>query len=108
VDIVVSALEEPAELWRNTTPNSGNWIAFRLTGAESNRDGIGACIRVGSQWNEMSSAFSYASSSLGPVHFGLGASQSAGDVEVHWPSGRVQRVKVQGVNRVVRVTEPNR
>ena len=108
VDIVVSALEEPAELWRNTTPNIGSWIAFRLIGSESNRDGIGARIRVGNQWNEMSSAVSYASSSLGPVHFGLGASESAGDVEVHWPSGRVQRVKIQGVNRVVTVTEPNR
>ena len=78
IDVVVSALGEPAELWENRTANAGNWIAFRLTGTKSNRDGIGARIRVGKQWNEMTSAAGYASSSLSAVHFGRGQGGGGG------------------------------
>jgi len=105
LDVVVSALGEPAELWENTTANAGNWIAFKLTGTKSNRDGLCARIRVGKQWNEMTSAMSYASSSLIPVHFGVGKAATVDDVEIRWPSGRVQRLNHLGVNRVVDVTE---
>lgn len=105
MDIVVSALGEPAELWENTTASAGNWIAFRLTGTRSNRDGIGARIRVGKQWNEMTSAVSYASSSLIPVHFGVGRARKVDDVEIRWPSGRIQRLSGLDVNRVIDVKE---
>jgi hypothetical protein len=106
VDLVVSSLGEAAELWRNTTANAGNWIAFRLKGTRSNRDGIGARIRIGKQWNEMTSAVSYASASLVPVHFGVGAAREVNDVEIHWPSGRVQRLSHVPVNRIVDIIEP--
>jgi enediyne biosynthesis protein E4 len=108
MDIVVSALGEPAELWENTTSNAGNWVAFRLTGTKSNRDAIGARIRAGKQCNEMTSAVSYASSSLIPVHFGVGEAKTVDDVEIRWPSGRVQRLKNVPVNRVTDVKEPDR
>lgn len=108
MDVVVSALGDPAELWRNITSGAGNWIAFRLFGKVSNRDGIGSRIRVGNQWNAMTSAISYASASLIPVHFGLGAASEANDVEIRWPSGRVQRLNHLPVNRIVDVTEPDR
>ena len=108
MDVVVSALGDPAEIWQNTTPHAGNWIAFRLTGIKSNRDGIGARIRVGKQWNQMTSAVSYASSSLIPVHFGIGDAKSIEDVEIRWPSGRVQHLNRPPVNRVVDVKEPER
>ncbi len=107
MDIVVSSLSDLAELWENTTPVAGNWIAFRLTGTRSNRDGIGARIRVGKQWNEMTSAVSYASSSLIPVHFGVGAAQELNDIEIHWPSGSTQRLNHVQVNRIVDVKEPD-
>lgn len=108
VDVVVSALGDPAELWENTTANAGNWIAFRLTGTKSNRDGIGARIRIGKQWNEMTSSVSYASAALVPVHFGLGNAQAVDDVEIRWPSGRVQKLGPLKVNRVIEVKEPER
>ncbi len=108
IDVVVSALADPAELWENTTPKPGNWIAFKLTGTKSNRDGIGARIRVGKQWNEMTSAISYASSSLIPVHFGVGKVETVDDVEIRWPSGRVQHLNHLAVNRLVDVREPER
>jgi hypothetical protein len=108
MDVVVSALGEPAELWENTTASPGNWVAFKLTGTKSNRDGLGARIRAGKQWNEMTSAVSYASSSLIPVHFGLGEAKSLDDVEIRWPSGRVQRLNHVPINRVFAVKEPER
>ena len=108
MDVIVSALGEPAELWENATANAGNWAAFRLTGTKSNRDGIGARIRVGKQFNEMTSAVSYASASLIPVHFGVGDAKVLDDVEIRWPSGRVQHLKGVPVNRVIDVKEPER
>src|SRR5205814_7251049 len=108
MDVVVSALGEPAELWENTTASAGNWVAFKLTGTKSNRDGIGARIRVGKQVNEMTCAVSYASASLIPVHFGVGEAKVLDDVEIRWPSGRVQHLKNVPVNRVTEVKEPDR
>jgi hypothetical protein len=105
IGVVVSSLGERAELWRNTTSHAGNWIEFRLHGTRSNRDGIGASIRVNSQWNLMTSAVSYASSSLGPVHFGLGAATVLNDIEIHWPSGRMQHLRGIAVNQIVDVRE---
>ncbi|HEY3454199.1 MAG TPA: CRTAC1 family protein, partial [Bryobacteraceae bacterium] len=106
MDVVVSSLGEAAELWRNTTANAGHWVAFRLKGTRSNRDGIGARIRVGKQWNEMTSAVSYASSSLVPVYFGVGQAHELDAVEIRWPSGRVQQLHHVPVNRIVDVSEP--
>jgi hypothetical protein len=108
IDVVVSALGDSAELWKNNTSGAGNWVAFRLKGTRSNRDGLGTTIRVGRQWNQMTSAVSYASASLIPVHFGLGDAKSVGDVELRWPSGRVQRLTQVPLNQIVNVTEPDR
>jgi len=107
LDVIVSALGSPAELWQNTTPEAGNWIEFRLTGTKSNRDGIGARIRVGKQWNQMTSAVSYASASLIPVHFGVGNARELNDVEIRWPSGRIQKLNHLQVNRIIDVKEPD-
>jgi len=68
---VVSSLGEPAELWENTSPSANHWIIFKMLGGRSNRDGIGARIRMGNQWNQMTTAVSYGSSSDFGVHFGL-------------------------------------
>src|SRR5213078_4283256 len=72
IDAVVSSLGEPAELWENVTADAGNWIIVKLIGSRSNRDAIGARIRIGSQHNHMTTSVGYASSSYVGVHFGLG------------------------------------
>lgn len=107
MDIAVSSLGDLAEIWENDTPDAGNWVAFRLIGTRSNRDGIGARIRVGKQWNEMTSAVGYSSASLIPVHFGVGREQELNDIEIHWPSGERQRLNHVKVNRIVDVKEPD-
>lgn len=109
IDVVVSVLGGPAELWRNVTGVSGasaHWIAFRLIGAESNRDGFGARIRVGDQWNEATSSVGYASSSHGPVHFGVGSMSKVEEAEIVWPSGERQVLRDLAVDQVVAVKEP--
>jgi len=107
IDVAVSALGEAAELWVNRTPDAGNWIIVRLIGSRSNRDGIGARIRAGSQYNQMTTAVGYASSSYTGVHFGLGK-DTATDLEIRWPSGIVQRVSGVKANQVVTVREEAR
>jgi hypothetical protein len=110
LDLVVSALSAPAEIWINQSPGNNHWIEFKLQGTKSNRDGIGARIKLvtksGAQYNHMTTSCGYASSSAGPVHFGLGASASADLVEIHWPSGIVQQLKEVAGDRIVVVKEP--
>jgi hypothetical protein len=103
-DVVVTALGEPAELWRNTTAADARTVDVLLRGTRSNRDGIGAQVRVGTQVQMQSSAFGYASSSLGPLHFG--GVRPGEQIEVRWPSGKTQRVPIAKPNGVQLVTEP--
>ena len=105
VDVVASAIGSPAQLWRNTSPGENQWLAVRLQGETSNADGIGAVVRVGDQTAMATSAVGYASSSLGPVHFGLGTNPNVSEIIVEWPGGARQRVIVSGLNRVVTVRE---
>jgi len=105
LDIVVSALNEPAELWENVTGGRSNWLAIRLEGSKSNRDGIGSLVRVDKQWDWMTSSYGYASSSLSAVHFGLGAKSVADEVEIRWPSGAVRKLRDVKANQILTVTE---
>jgi hypothetical protein len=58
------------------------------------------------QYNHVSFAAGYASSSASPTHFGLGASKSADVVEIRWPSGILQELRNVAADRVVKVKEP--
>ncbi|MDE3179535.1 MAG: CRTAC1 family protein [Acidobacteriota bacterium] len=106
IDVVTSSLGGEAELWRNVSPNQNHWIIFRLRGSKSNRDGIGARIRIGGQSNHMTSAVGYASSSHFGVHFGLGAIKIIPQVEIRWPSGHAQRLLNVAVNQTLVIHEP--
>ncbi len=106
IDAVVSALGEPAELWRNVSPEPRHWLILRLRGARSNRDGIGARIRIGTQYQEMTTAASYASSCAWGVHFGLDAAAVIPRIEIRWPSGTLQTLRDVHPDRVLEVTEP--
>jgi enediyne biosynthesis protein E4 len=109
LDVVVSAINAPAEIWINQSAGNNHWIEFKLQGTKSNRDGIGARIKIvtksGAQYNHMTTSAGYASSSAGPVHFGLGANASAELVEIRWPSGIVQVMRDVAGDRVVVVKE---
>jgi hypothetical protein len=106
IDIAVSTLNQPAELWENVTPAGAHWLLIELQGVRSNRDGIGARIRVDSQYNQMTTSFGYASSSHQGVHFGLGAKAVAREIEIRWPSGIVQLLNDVPADQVLVVREP--
>jgi hypothetical protein len=109
LDLVVTALSAPAEIWMNDSPNGNHWIELALDGTESNRDGIGAKIRISAggqaQYDHVSHAAGYASSSAGPVHFGLGAAGTVAEIEIQWPSGARQVLKDVAADRLVRIKE---
>ena len=110
IDIVATSLDQNAELWMNRSANAGHWLDIALRGVKSNRDGIGARIKVvtnaGTQYNHQTSSVCYASSSLGPVHFGLGAEKQAKTIEIHWPSGIDQTLENVPADQILKVTEP--
>jgi len=111
MDVVVSVLNGPAKLFRNTTKTGNHWILLQLRGTKSNRMGIGAQIKLttpdgAQQFNEVTTSVGYASSSDSRVHFGLGASTTVAQIEIAWPSGIRQTLhQVQG-DRVVFIDEP--
>ena len=106
MDIVVTALGERPELFENRTETLNAWIALKLVGTESNRDGFGARVRVGQQSDHMTSSVGYASSSHRPLHFGLRDATTVPEIEIRWPSGTVQTLKDIAANQVLTVSEP--
>ncbi len=110
LDLVVTALSAPAEIWMNDSPNTNHWLELALQGTKSNRDAIGTKIRIvaggQTQFNYVTTASGYASSSAGPVHFGLGAAKVVDEIEIRWPSGTTQVLKRVEADRILRIKEP--
>ena len=93
-DVLVVNMNEPPTLLRNDTASGNHWITLRLIGTKSNRDAIGARVTAKSgsviQTAEVRSGASYLSHNDMRVHFGLGAADKVDQLEVRWPSGRVE------------------
>ena len=106
IDAVVTCIGGPAELWKNTSPGAGHWITLKLRGTKSNRDGIGAVVRIGNQVNQMMTSGGYSSSTHAGVPFGLGAMTTVPKIEIQWPSGQKQTLTNVKADQVLAVTEP--
>ena len=109
IDVVVTENDGPAWVLRNETSTRNHWITFKLVGVKSNRDGIGAQIKIttadGSQYATVTTAGSYQSSSDKRVHFGLGLANAVTQAEIRWPSGITQVLKNLQVDQILTVTE---
>ena len=105
LDVVVSVLGAPAELWKTDGTRPAHWLTVRLAGTRSNRDGIGARVTVGTQVRTMTTSIGYASSSHAGLHFGLGSATTVPRVEVRWPSGITQVIEHVTADRVLEVRE---
>jgi hypothetical protein len=96
LDVVISTNNGPAVLYRNDGGNRNHWLEVKLIGTKSNRDGIGAVVRVasaqGKQWQTVHSGSSYCSASDLALTFGLGRDDAANSVEIDWPSGKRQKL----------------
>jgi len=113
VDVVVSVLNGPAEVFHNISETGNHWILLKLVGTKSNRMGIGAQVKLTAgddsvQWNEVTTAVGYASSSDPRVHFGLGKNKIIKEVEIRWPSGIRQVLHNVEVDRIVEIEEPRK
>jgi hypothetical protein len=109
VDIVVATLNGPALLFRNDGATRSNWLRVRTSGSRSNRNGIGAVVRVtsasGTQSQTVRSGSSYASQSELALTFGLGRDPRVTALEVRWPSGKTQALGDLAPNQVVAIDE---
>lgn len=110
LDVAVNDLDGPPMLLRNDGgAQSGNWILIKLTGTKSNRNAVGARVRLKSdgraQVDEVRSGDSYLSHSDWRLHFGLGKANLIDEIIIQWPSGATEVLKEQPVNRVLAITE---
>ena len=110
VDAYMVNLGARGTLLHNLSTNTGHWIAIKLKGTKSNRDGIGAQVEVITagkrQTAERVAGSGYLSQNDDRLHFGLGTASNVDKLIVHWPSGRVQTLEKLDVDKVITVEEP--
>ncbi|MFZ0589767.1 MAG: CRTAC1 family protein, partial [Bryobacteraceae bacterium] len=111
LDVVVATNNGPAYVFLNDGGNRNHWIAIRTVGTKSNRDGLGAVVTVrsasGVQAQMVRSGSSYCSQSQLALTFGLNQDSRVDAIEVKWPSGIVQKLGAQTINRILTITEPS-
>jgi enediyne biosynthesis protein E4 len=109
LDVLLTENHGPAHLFRNDGGNRNNFLSIRTRGVKSNRDGIGAIVRVesasGKQWNTVRSGSSYCSQSDLALTFGLGSDKQATAIEIEWPSGAKDRLTNVAANQFLVVDE---
>ena len=108
LDILLMTNGGPAHLYRSTGGTNQS-LRVKLVGTKSNRDGIGAIVRVssggGKQWLMMKSGSSYLSQSELVLTFGLGSNSKADRVEIQWPSGQVDRLTNINTGQTITIQE---
>ena len=108
LDILLTTNGGRAYLFHNEG-GSNRSLRVRLVGTKSNRDGVGAVVRVGSgkdlQWRTVHSGSSYLSQSELTLTFGLGPSAQADTIEVQWPSGQIDRVPNVATGQSITIQE---
>ena len=110
VDVVVTTNDGPLHVLHNDTATSKHWLTLKLVGHKSNRDAIGAVVKIvtehGTQFATLTTAGSYLSSSDKRVHFGLGQDAAAKSIEIQWPSGIHQTMEDVRADQILQVDEP--
>jgi hypothetical protein len=110
IDVAINCNDGPAVLLE-MTGTTNHWLTIDTVGSRSNRDGIGAQLRITTddgkqQYGLVSGAGSYLSASDKRVHFGLGRNKVVKELEIHWPSGTVQTLKDIQADQTLVVHEP--
>ena len=109
IDLVIADLDGGPQLLRNDGGNANNFMLVRLVGVKSNRDGIGAKVKVVSgdltQIDEARSGGSYMSQSDMRLHFGLEKRAKIDLIEIRWPSGVVDKITNVNANKFLTIKE---
>src|SRR5215467_4992185 len=110
LDAVVTTNDGPLHILHNETATQNHWLLLKLIGHKSNRDAIGAEVKLvtakGPQFATVSTSGSYLSSSDRRVHFGLGSESVAQSMEIRWPSGITQTLKNVRADQILTLDEP--
>ena len=108
LDLVVTNYNAPAQYFVNQVAH-GHWLQVRLRGQESNRDGVGAIVRIRTggqrQMRVLSAGDGYASQYSKTLHFGLGEREHIDELQVTWPSGQVETLFDVEADRVLELRE---
>jgi enediyne biosynthesis protein E4 len=110
IDVVINELDDVPVLLRNVTPDKNHWVGLKLIGGpKSPRDAVGATVSLTAggvrQRCDVLSGGSFSSSNDQRVHFGLGQNTVIEKLEIHWPSGAVQRLNLASIDRFYVVEE---
>ena len=108
LDFYQTNADQPALLYHNLTAPAGNWVELKLIGTKSNRDAIGTRVVLhadGKSWiREVNGGNGYSGQSTTRIHFGLGPLAKIDSLEIHWPSGRKDKLAVP-VNKITYIEE---
>ena len=109
IDIVTNNRGDFASLLRNDGGNANHWLTVQLIGTKSNRDGIGASLKLKSegsvQVEQAKGGMSYMSASDPRIHFGLAKHAKIESLEITWPSGQVDRLTNVPLDQIIAVKE---
>ena len=111
MDLVVASLNQKPRILLNSADSGNHWLLLNLKGTKSNRDAIGAKVKVTTPsgrtlYNHVTVSVGFMSSSDRRVHFGLGPETRAASIEIRWPSGAVQKLTDIAGDRILAVEEP--
>lgn len=110
LDAVVTTNDGGLHILHNETQTANHWLSLKLVGHKSNRDAIGAEVKVttphGSQFGIVTTAGSYMSSGDKRLHFGLGTDAAVDTLEIRWPSGIIQKLQNVRGDRIMQIDEP--
>ena len=110
LDVIVANQRGPLLIYKNTVQPGRHWVQFELEGGQSNRGAVGA--RVELHWNgrvqvqEVQGGSGFSAQNQRRIHYGLGASTGVDRLVVRWPSGQVQTIDSPGIDRLLKVMEP--
>jgi len=109
LDILVSNNGETPQLLRNDGGNANHWLEIFLVGTHSNRDGVGARVKLVAEdlvlYDQRKGGMSYASAQDPRLHFGLGRRNSVDSIEVRWPSGAITKLRKLESDRIITIKE---
>ena len=109
LDILVTHCGEPPQLLRNDGGNANHWLEILLIGTRSNRDGVGARVKVSAGevvvYDQRKGGMSYQSAQDPRLHFGLGQHASVDAIEILWPSGMVTKLSNLKGDQIIAIKE---
>ena len=110
-DLVVTSLDQKPRILLNSADNGNHWLLVNTIGRRSNRDGVGAALKLTTAsgrtlYNHVTTSDGFMSSSDKRVHFGLGPEKAIASLEIRWPSGAVQTLKKVRADQILTIKEP--